>query len=46
MSSGGGVIFRPGRGMNYCMVFHFTCMHCGDLNSAHKFFKVYLVSIY
>ena len=35
---GGGVIFRPGRGMNYFMVFNFTCMHCGDLNSAHKDF--------
>ena len=34
----GGVIFRPGRGMNYFMVFNFTCMHCGDLNSAHKDF--------
>ena len=33
--------------MNYCMVFNFTCMHCGDLNSAHKYFlDVYLVSIY
>ena len=38
MSSGGGVIFRPGRGMNNFMVFNFTCMHCGDLNSAHKDF--------
>ena len=45
-SGGGGVIFRPGRGMNYCMFFYYTCMHCGDLNSAHKdFFKVYLVSV-
>ena len=34
-----GVVFRPGRGMNYFMVFHFTYMHCGDLNSAHKDFK-------
>ena len=34
--SWGGGVFRPGRGMNYFMVFHFTCMHCGDLNSAHK----------
>ena len=41
------MIFRPGRGMNYFMGLNFTCMHCGDLNSAHKdFFKVYLVSIY
>ena len=41
------MIFRPGRGVNYFMVFNFTCMHCGDLNSAHNdFFKVYLVSIY
>ena len=25
------------------MAFNFTCMHCGDLNSAHKdFFNVYL----
>ena len=24
--------------MNYFMVFNFTCMHCGDLNSAHKDF--------
>ena len=33
--------------MNYFMVFHFTCMLCDDLNSAHKdFYKVYLVSIY
>ena len=32
------MIFRPGRGMNYCMVFNFTCMHCGDLNSDHKDF--------
>ena len=39
MSSGGAeVIFRQGRGINYFMVFHFTCMHCGDLNSAHKDF--------
>ena len=32
------MIFRPGRGMNYFMVFNFTCMYCGDLNSAHKDF--------
>ena len=38
MSSGGGVIFRPGRGMNYFMFFYSTGMHCGDLNSAHKDF--------
>ena len=39
------MIFRPGGGgMNYFMVFNFTCMHCGDLNSAHK--DLYLVSIY
>ena len=36
--AGGGVIFRPGRGMNYFMVFHFTCMYCDDLNSALKDF--------
>ena len=38
---GGGwsvVILRPGMGMNYFLVSHFTCMHCGDLNSAHKDF--------
>ena len=44
---GRGVIFRPGRGMNDFWGFNFTCMHCGDLNSAHNdFLKVYLVSIY
>ena len=44
---GGGLIFRPGIGMNYLLFFHCTCMHCGDLNSAHKdFFKVNLVSNY
>ena len=32
------MIFRPGRGMNYFMFLNFTCMHCGDLNSAHKDF--------
>ena len=36
MSSGG--VSRPGRGMKYFMVFNITCMHCGDLNSAHKDF--------
>ena len=36
--SSGGVIFRSGRGLNYVMVFHFTYMHCDDLNSAHKDF--------
>ena len=35
---GGVVILRPGRGMNYFMVFNFTCMYCGNLNSAHKDF--------
>ena len=33
------MIFRPGRGMNYFRVFNFNCMHCGDLNSAHKDLK-------
>ena len=28
----GGVIFKPGMGMNYFLGFHFTCMHCGDVN--------------
>ena len=34
--------------MNYFMVFHFTCMHCVDLDGAHEecLNKVYLVSIY
>ena len=34
--------------MNYFMFFfHFTCIYCGDLNSAYKdFLKVYLVPIY
>ena len=28
-------------------VSHFTCMHCGDLNSAHNdFFKVNSIVIY
>ena len=31
--------------MNYFMVFHFTCMHCGDLNSAHKYFFKGVLSI-
>ena len=36
---GGGVIFRPGMGMNYFLVSH--CMQCGDLNSVHKdFYKL------
>ena len=29
-------IFRPWMSMNYFLVSH--CMHCGDLNSAHKDF--------
>ena len=29
-------MFRPRRGMNYFLVSHFTCMHCGDLNSDDK----------
>ena len=29
-------MFRPGRGMNYFLVSHFTCIHCGDLNSSDK----------
>ena len=42
---GGCVIFRPGMGMNYLLFSH--CMHCGDLNSAHKdFFKVNLIAVY
>ena len=38
-SLGGVVIFRPGMGMNYFLVSHFTCIHCGNLNSAHEGFK-------
>ena len=38
---------RGGGGMNYLIIFNFTCMYYGDLNSAPKdFFKVYLVSTY
>ena len=44
---GGGIIFLPGMGMNYFLVSLFTCMHCGDLNSAHKdFLKVNVISNY
>ena len=31
-----GVMFKPERGMNYFLVSNFTCMRCGDLNSADK----------
>ena len=33
------VAIREGMGMNYFLVSHFTFMHCGDLNSAHKFVR-------
>ena len=42
----GGVMFRPGRGMNYFLVSHFTCMHCGDLNCADYNYLSELISVY
>ena len=35
-------MFRTGRGMNYFLVSLFTCMFCGDLNSADKDYLVEL----
>ena len=29
-------MFRPGEGMHYFLVSHFTCMHRGGLNSTDK----------
>ena len=36
LGGGGGVLFRPGRGIKNILVSYFTCMQSGDLNRADK----------